>query len=101
MVAAKFGVLLVHWLTTSQLNLVILGRQISKLSHVPSVEAMMPSKTPKQRRTMGAAAHNAGFANKMGISQSVAREFNRADTRTATPSSITRMRDYGRSIKKR
>lgn len=41
----------------------------------------MPSKSPKQRRFMAAAAHNAKFAKKAGISQSVAREFNRADAR--------------------
>jgi hypothetical protein len=40
----------------------------------------MPSKTPKQARTMAAAAHNPAFARKVGIPQSVAREFNAADT---------------------
>ena len=39
----------------------------------------MPSKTPKQARTMAAAAHNPKFAKKMGIPQKVAKEFNRAD----------------------
>lgn len=39
----------------------------------------MPSKTPKQKRTMAAAAHNPAFAKKVGIPQSVAKEFNRAD----------------------
>jgi hypothetical protein len=39
----------------------------------------MPSKTAKQRRTMAAAAHDAGFAKRMGIPQRVAKEFNRAD----------------------
>jgi len=41
----------------------------------------MPSKTAKQKRTMAAAAHNPKFAKKMGIPQSVAREFNEADKR--------------------
>jgi len=41
----------------------------------------MPSKTAKQARTMAAAAHNKGFAKKVGIPQSVAKEFNRADER--------------------
>lgn len=41
----------------------------------------MPSKTAKQKRTMAAAAHNSAFAKKMGIPQSVAREFNAADAR--------------------
>ena len=62
----------------------------------------MPSKTPKQRRTMAAAAHNADFARKVGVAQSVAREFNKADAnRTATPTSITRVQDYHRSIGKK
>ena len=41
----------------------------------------MPSKTPKQRRTMAAAAHDPDFARKMNIPQKVAKEFNRADQR--------------------
>ena len=41
----------------------------------------MPSKTPKQRRFMAAAAHSKSFARKAGIKQSVAKEFNRADKR--------------------
>lgn len=39
----------------------------------------MPSKTPKQRRTMAGAAKDPAFAKKVGIPQSVAREFHRAD----------------------
>ena len=39
----------------------------------------MPSKTPKQRRFMSAAAHNPSFAKKAGIPQSVAKEFHNAD----------------------
>jgi len=39
----------------------------------------MPSKTPKQAKTMRAAAHNPAFAKKMGIPQSVAKEFSEAD----------------------
>ena len=39
----------------------------------------MPSKSPKQKRTMAAAAHNKAFANRMGIPQKVAKEFNKAD----------------------
>lgn len=35
----------------------------------------MPSKSDKQARTMRAAAHDAGFARRMGIPQDVAREF--------------------------
>lgn len=42
----------------------------------------MPSSTPKMARTMAGAAHDPGFAKKMGIPQSVAREFNQADKKT-------------------
>jgi hypothetical protein len=42
----------------------------------------MPSETPKQARTMAAAAHDPKFAKRMGIPQSVAKEFNRADKKT-------------------
>ena len=42
----------------------------------------MPSKTPKQARTMAAAAHDPKFAKKAGIPQGVAKEFNAADTGT-------------------
>ena len=41
----------------------------------------MPSKSPKQRRTMAAAAHDPAFAKKVGIPVSVAKEFNEADKR--------------------
>lgn len=39
----------------------------------------MPSTSKKQARTMAAAAHDKGFAKKVGIPQKVAREFNKAD----------------------
>lgn len=39
----------------------------------------MPSKTPKQKRTMAAAAHDPKFAKKVGIPQKVAKDFNKAD----------------------
>ena len=42
----------------------------------------MPSKSPKQARTMAAAAHNPVFAKKVGIPTKVAKEFNLADTGT-------------------
>ena len=42
----------------------------------------MPSKTPKQSRTMAAAAHNPSFAKKVGIPIKVAKDFNAADTGT-------------------
>lgn len=40
---------------------------------------MSPSKTPKQARTMRAAAHDPAFASKMKIPQKVARDFTKAD----------------------
>ena len=40
---------------------------------------MSPSKTPKQKRTMAAAAHDPKFAKKVGIPTSVAKDFNAAD----------------------
>lgn len=42
----------------------------------------MPSSTNKQARTMAAAAHNPEFARKMDIPQSVAQDFNKADTKS-------------------
>jgi hypothetical protein len=39
----------------------------------------MPSSSEKQARTMRAAMHDPAFAKKMGIPQSVAREFVKAD----------------------
>ena len=42
----------------------------------------MPSKSPKQARTMAAAAHNPQFAKKVGIPAKVAKEFNQADKGT-------------------
>lgn len=39
----------------------------------------MPSHTPKQARTMRAAAHDPAFAKKVGIPSAVAREFVTAD----------------------
>lgn len=39
----------------------------------------MPSKSPEQARMMAAAAHDPEFAKKVGVPQSVAREYNQAD----------------------
>lgn len=39
----------------------------------------MPSTSPKQAKTMAAAAHNPRFAKKIGIPRKVAKEFNAAD----------------------
>jgi hypothetical protein len=42
----------------------------------------MPSKSPAQARLMAGAAHDPAFADKVGVPQSVAREFNAADKGT-------------------
>lgn len=39
----------------------------------------MPSVSKKQRNMMAAAAHNPQFAKKVGVPQSVAKDFNAAD----------------------
>jgi hypothetical protein len=39
----------------------------------------MPSKSKAQRNLMAAAAHNPAFAKKVGVPESVAKEFNQAD----------------------
>lgn len=39
----------------------------------------MPSQSPKQARTMRAAAHDPAFAKKMGIPMKVAKDFVKAD----------------------
>lgn len=41
----------------------------------------MPSTSAKQERFMAAVAHNPQFAQKVGVPQSVGREFNEADQR--------------------
>ena len=43
----------------------------------------MPSKSKKQAKLMAAVAHNSKFAKKVGIPQSVGKEFNNADARKA------------------
>lgn len=53
----------------------------------------MPSKSKKQARFMAAAAHNSEFAKKVGIPQSVAKEFNKEDTKK-------RKGGLGRGLKK-
>lgn len=39
----------------------------------------MPSKSPAQARLMASAAHNPAFAQKVGVTKKVAKEFNQAD----------------------
>ena len=49
---------------------------------VDFMEVEMPSQSPEQARLMAAAAHSPAFANKVGVPQQVAREFNRHDAST-------------------
>lgn len=53
----------------------------------------MPSTSEKQKRFMAAAAHSPEFAKKAGVKQSVAREFNLADQRTAAMNKIVAKRN--------
>jgi hypothetical protein len=53
----------------------MLGLKPKQILRMPK----MPSKSPKQAKTMAAAAHNPAFAKKVGIPPKVAKEFNRAD----------------------
>ena len=51
----------------------------------------MPSTSDKQRRFMAAAAHDQKFAQRVGIPQSVAREFNQADKGKKLAAAMKRM----------
>ena len=51
----------------------------------------MPSHSDKQRRFMAAAAHDPAFAKRVGIPQSVAREFNQADKGKRLAEAMKRM----------
>ena len=52
---------------------------------------MMPSTSDKQRRFMAAAAHDPKFAERVGIPQSVAREYNQADKGKKLAEAMKRM----------
>jgi hypothetical protein len=59
----------------------------------------MPSKSPAQARLFAAVAHNPAFAKKVGIPQSVGRDFNSADAGTGIlsgPRSKSPLRKIGR-----
>jgi hypothetical protein len=55
----------------------------------------MPSSSAKQARTMAAAAHNPEFAAKVGIPQTVAKEFNQADQAKATVKALRNKKECG------
>lgn len=58
----------------------------------------MPSSSPAQARLMAAAAHSKAFAKKVGVPQSVAKEFNKADAGTGIikPKKSKAERRYGK-----
>lgn len=56
----------------------------------------MPSKSSKQRRFMAAIAHSEEFARRVGVPQSVGREFAREDARTRVKKALLRRRRSGR-----
>jgi len=51
----------------------------------------MPSTSDKQRRFMAAAAHDPKFAKRVGIPQSVAKDFNQADKGKKLAAAMKRM----------
>lgn len=55
----------------------------------------MPSTSDKQRRFMAAAAHDPAFAQRVGIPQSVARDFNQADKGKKLAEAMKRMPKRG------
>ena len=55
----------------------------------------MPSRSNKQARLMAAAAHDPEFAERVGVPQGVAREFNRADQRSGRLSKAMKERKRG------
>lgn len=52
----------------------------------------MPSRSKKQARFMAAAAHDSAFAKRVGVPQSVAREYNQADAGTGILSAKRKLR---------
>ncbi len=55
----------------------------------------MPSKSAAQARMMAAAAHDPKFAKKVGVPQSVAKDYNKADTGSKILSRAMRERSPG------
>lgn len=55
----------------------------------------MPSKSAAQARLMAAAAHDPKFAKKVGVPQSVAKDYNKADTGSKILSRAMRERSPG------
>lgn len=55
----------------------------------------MPSKSPAQARMMAGAAHDPAFAKKVGMPQSVAREFNQADKGSSMLSNAMKSKSRG------
>lgn len=59
----------------------------------------MPSKSPAQARLMAAVAHSPDFAKKVGVPQSVGKEFNDSDkAKRKAKASLLRSKPRGRLI---
>lgn len=59
----------------------------------------MPSTSPAQARLMAAAAHNPAIAEKTGVPQSVARDFNQADKRSGMTKRMNKPGNQGKTVK--
>lgn len=57
---------------------------------------MVPSRSNKQARYMAMMAHNPGKARKAGVTQKVAKEFNKADQRSGRLSRSMKGKGRGR-----
>ena len=55
----------------------------------------MPSKSKAQQRMMAAAAHSPEFAKKVGVKQSVAKDFNAADKKAGKRKLPTHVKKKG------
>lgn len=62
----------------------------------------MPSTSPAQARLMAAAAHDPAFAKKVGVSGTVAKEFNQADAGTGIikPKSPLSAKEHGDIVRR-
>lgn len=63
--------------------------------------ALMPSRSPAEKRLMQGVAHNAAFARKVGIPQSVGRDFVAADAARGGGGLINRTQAPAHKAKRR
>jgi hypothetical protein len=75
-------------------------KEIKDIDHNKKVKYLSEkSKTEKQARFMAAAAHDPAFAARTGIKQSVAKEFNKADTGTKKLSNAMKHKPKNKKVK--